>query len=248
MINLRLKAMMKLYKYLVPLLCCLILLPENSRAQDLCSDYKLFRENAGYEMLSYDDKDRQTARMTYKVVGINKSGDKVEANIHSQVFDKKDKLATEGDFTIGCDNGTIWMDMRSMMNPQTMDAYKNMEMTMQGDKMFYPNKLEAGQKLENGTMTIEMKDKSSGRNMMTMVMKVVDRTVEGKENIKVPAGTYDSYKIRQSTEMENRAMGMKMPGMRVETVEYYVPEIGMVRSETYRNGKLQSYMVLSKIE
>ncbi|WP_266203774.1 TapB family protein [Pontibacter kalidii] len=238
-------------KALLPWLCCLLLLlAVPSQAQTDCSDYQLLRENATYELLSYNHKDKETGRMTYNVTDLNRSGDKLEATIHSQVYDEKGELATEGDFKIGCENGSIWMDMNPLMNRQSpMQGQGNsMEMSMEGDKMLYPSNLQAGQKLEDGTMTLQMKDAGNGQSMMTMVMKVTDRTVEGKESITVPAGTYDSYKIRYNTQMENRAMGMKMPGMRIETVEYYVPGIGMVRSETYRNGKLQSYTVLSKIE
>ncbi|WP_139307888.1 TapB family protein [Pontibacter flavimaris] len=238
-------------KVLVSWLCCLLLLVAvPSQAQTDCSDYQLLRENAVYELLSYNHKDKPTGRMTYNVTDLDRSGGKLEATIHSQVYDEKDKLATEGDFKIGCENGSIWMDMNSMMNRQgaMQGQENNLEMSMDGDKMLYPSNMQAGQKLEDGTMTMEMKDSGNGQSMMTMVMKVTDRTVEGKESITVPAGTYDSYKIRYNTQMENRAMGMKMPGMRIETVEYYVPKIGMVRSETYRNGKLQSYTVLSKIE
>lgn len=241
--------MKTLYNILfLPLLCCLLLVAPAAQAQTSCSEYQLLKENASYEMQSYDSRDRLTGRMTYQVKEVNRSGGQVEAKIHTQSFDKKDKAVGTGDFTIGCENGTIWMDMRSLMDPQMMDAYQGMEMTMQGDKMLYPGKLQAGQKLEDGTMTFEMKDKSSGRTMMTMVMKVTDRTVESKEKVQVPAGSYEGYKIRQNTKMENRAMGMAMPGMQMETVEYYVPNIGMVRSETYRNGKLQSYTVLSKLK
>ncbi|MDX5438124.1 MAG: hypothetical protein LPK03_13060 [Pontibacter sp.] len=217
-------------------------------AQTSCADFQLLRENASYEMLTYDGKDRQTGRVVYNVQDVKRTGGKAEADVHSEVYDQKGRLASEGDFTIGCNDGTIWMDMRSLMSPDIMGAYKDMEMTMTGDKMLYPNKLTVGQTLQDGTMTMEMKDRANGQNMMTMVMKVMDRKVEGKESIQVPAGSYNSYKIRQNTEVENRAMGMKMPGARIETVEYYVPEIGTVRSETYRNGKLQSYTVLSKIK
>lgn len=237
-----------LRKTVTSLICCLVLLAVPCQAQTTCADYQLLRENATYELLSYNHKDKPTGRMTYHVKEVDRSGDKVQATIHSQVYDDKGKLATEGDFKIGCEGGSIWMDMNSLMSQGQMGAQQNMEMTMQGDRMLYPSNLQAGQKLEDGTMTMEMKDKGNSQSMMTMVMKVTDRTVEGKESIKVPAGTYDSYKIRYNTEMENRAMGMKMPGMRMETVEYFVPEVGVVRSEAYRNGKLQSYTVLSKIE
>ncbi|GAB3194378.1 hypothetical protein ABID22_000234 [Pontibacter aydingkolensis] len=215
------------------------------RAQN-CNDYMLLNNNATYEILTYNSKDKLESRATYHVKNVNRNNGKLEATIETKVYDKKEKLSSEGEFTVGCDGGAISMDMRSMMNPDMMEAYKNMEVSMEGNKMLYPGNLQAGQKLEDGTMTVTVKDKSSGQNMSTMTMKIMDRTVEGKESIKVPAGTYNSFKISQNTEMENRAMGMKMPGMRVQTVEYYVPGIGMVRSETYRNGKLMSYSVLSK--
>jgi len=235
-------------KALSLLLCCLLSVTI-SKAQSDCSEYQLLRENAVYELLSYNHKDKPTGRITYNVKTLERSGGKLEATVHSQVYDEKGKLASEGDFKIGCESGSIWMDMNSLMSRQSaVEGQPDMEMIMEGDKMLYPDKLQAGQKLDDGTMTMEMKNKGNGQSMMTMVMKVTGRTVEGKESISVPAGTYDGYKIRYNTEMENRAMGMKMPGMRMETVEYYVPKVGMVRSETYRNGKLQSYTVLSKIE
>ena len=216
-------------------------------AQADCSTYILLQDNASYELLSYDKKDKQTARVAYKVKNVNRSGGQVEATVRSQTYDEKDKLMTEGEFKIGCNNGNIWMDMSSMMNPQMLDAYKSMDVSMQGDKMLYPTNLKVGQQLENSTLKMEVKDKSSGQNISTMVMSIVDRKVEGKENVKVPAGSYDSYKINQRMEMENHAMGMKMPGVQVQTVEYFVPKIGVVRSEAYRNGQLMSYTVLSKV-
>ncbi|MEJ8801327.1 TapB family protein [Pontibacter sp. H249] len=236
---------MKKNLYLLLLLMSLVFLVAPAKAQN-CSDYMLFNNNAQYEILTYNGKDKLMSKATYQVSDVNKNNDKVEATIKTKVYDNKDKLSSEGEFTVGCDGGTVSMDMSSMMSSDMMEAYKNMEVTMEGDKMLYPSNLTAGQKLEDGVMTVTVKDKSSGQVMSTMVMKVMDRTVEGKESIKVPAGTYDSYKIKQSTEMENRAMGIKMPGMRVQTIEYYVPNIGMVRSESYRNGKLVSYSVLSK--
>ena len=228
------------------LILLVVVLAVPAKAQN-CNEYMLLSNNAQYEILTYNNKDKLESRATYHVKNVNRNNGKVEATIQTKVYDNKDKPVSEGEFTVGCDGGTISMDMRSMMNPGMMEAYKNMEVSMEGDKMLYPGSLKAGQKLEDGTMTITVKDSGSGQTMSTMAMKITDRTVEGKESIKVPAGTYDSYKISQNTEMENRAMGMKMPGMRIQTVEYYVPSLGMVRSESYRNGKLMSYSVLNKV-
>ena len=235
-------------KLLLPLFVLMlfwVVTPRFVKAQENCSDYVLLKDSAQYEILTYNNNDKLESRATYHVKNVNRNNGKVEATIETKIYDKKDKAVSEGEFTVGCENGSVWMDMRSFMNPGMMEAYKDMEVSMEGDKMLYPNNMAVGQELEDGMMTIDIKN--SGQSMSTMTMKIVDRKVEGKEKIQVPAGTYDTFKISQNTEMENRAMGMKMPGMRVQTIEYYVPRIGMVRSETYRNGKLMSYSVLSKV-
>jgi hypothetical protein len=236
-------------KLMFPVILILILLiaiPENVQAQDSCNDYVMLQDNAQYEILTYSNKDKLQSRAVYHVKDVDNSGNKVEATIATKVFDPKDKQSSGGEFKIGCDDGTVWMDMQSMINQEMMGA-EEMEMSMQGDRMLYPKNLTAGQKLKDGAMTIEMKEKGSGKTFSVMTMKIMNRTVEGKEKVQVPAGTYNAYKISQDTEMENRAMGVKMPGMRMQTIEYYVPKIGMVRSEAYRNGKLISYSVLSKL-
>ncbi|WP_439881025.1 TapB family protein [Pontibacter sp. MBLB2868] len=234
-------------KSLLVLIASLVIMPHISAAQEDCSDYMLLNNNAQYEIITYNNKDKLESRAMYHVKNVNSKNGAIEATIQTKVFDKRDEVVSEGEFIVGCEKGTIWMDMRSLMTPGMMEAYQNMEVSMEGDKMLYPGNMAVGQKLEDGTMTIKVKDQSSGRNMSTITMNVVDRKVEGKEKVQVPAGTYDSFKISQNTEMENQAMGIKMPGMRMQTIEYYVPKIGMVRSETYRNGKLMSYSVLSKI-
>lgn len=237
-------------KRLIYLLLLLVLssgLSTSSVAQESCNDYFLLTNNAQYEILTYDSRNKLTARSTYHVKNVTTNNGKMQATIETKAYDKKDKPASEGEFTIECDEGAISMDMTSMVSPGMVEAYKSMDVTMTGDKMFYPKNLRSGQKLDDGKLVIEVKDKSNGQVMSTITMRIMDRTVEGEESIVVPAGTFNSYKISQNTEMENRTMGMKMPGMKMQTIEYFVPDMGMVRTESFRNGKLISYSVLSKV-
>ena len=229
------------------LLWIALLIPATTNAQD-CKGYLLLTENAEYEILNYDQRDKLTGKVMYKVTDVRRNGDKSEATIHTTMYDDKGKLASEGSYQVGCENGSIWVDMRSLMNPSMMEAYKDMEIKMKGDQMAYPATLSPGQKLKDGSFTIDIIDKSSGQNMSTMTMLVTDRTVGDRQQLKVPAGTFEGFKINQDMEMQTRAMGMKMPGTRMQTVEWFVPGTGWVKSETYRNGKLMSYSVLNKIK
>lgn len=220
--------------------------PASTVAQN-CNGYLLLTENAEYEILNYNQKNKITGKVLYKVTDVRKQADKTEASIETKMYDDKGKLANEGSYKVGCENGSIWVDMRSLMNPEMLEAYKDMEVRMEGDHMDYPATLTAGQKLKDGSFTIDVVDKGSGQNLSTIVMSVTDRTVGDKERLEVPAGTYEGYKINQDMEVKTRAMGMNMPGARMQTVEWFVPGTGWVKSETYRKGKLMSYSVLNKI-
>ncbi len=223
-----------------------IVVPLASHAQN-CNNYLLLTQNAEYEILNYNQKDKLTGRVLYKVTDVRQNGAKSEATVHTKVYDDKGKLTSEGSYQVGCENGSIWVDMRSLMNPDMMEAYKNMEVKMQGDHMDYPANLSSGQKLKDGTLTIDVVDKGSGQSMSTITMLVTGRTVGNKERLEVPAGSYEGFKINQDMEVQTRAMGMKMPGARMQTVEWFVPGTGWIKSETYRNGKLMAYSVLNKI-
>ncbi|PVY44227.1 TapB family protein [Pontibacter virosus] len=221
-------------------------IPVGTQAQD-CNGYMLLTENAEYEILNYNQRNKLTGRVLYKVTDVRRDGNKSEATVHTQMYDEKGKMANEGSYQVGCESGSIWVDMRSLMNPDMMEAYKNMEIKMEGDHMDYPASLSPGQQLKDGSFTINVIDKGSGQNMSTITMQVTGRTVGNKESLEVPAGTYEGFKINQDMEVQTRAMGLKMPGTRMQTVEWFVPGTGWIKSETYRNGKLMAYSVLSKI-
>ncbi|MBF8964421.1 hypothetical protein I0P70_14300 [Pontibacter sp. FD36] len=231
---------------LITIVLLWVLLTTPVHGQD-CNGYMLLTENAEYEILNYNQRNKLTGRMLYKVTDVRRNGNKSEATVHTQMYDEKGKMANEGSYQVGCENGSIWIDMRSLMNPDMMEAYKNMEVKMEGDHMDYPASLSPGQQLKDGSFTINVIDKGSGQNMSTITMQVTGRTVGNKERLEVPAGTYEGFKINQDMEVQTRAMGMKMPSTRMQTVEWFVPGTGWIKSETYRNGKLMAYSVLNKI-
>jgi hypothetical protein len=74
---------------------------------------------------------------------------------------------------------------------------------------------------------------NQGVKMMTMTVVVTNRKVEAVENITVPAGTYECYKITYDIESK------MMFKVQTKAVEWYSMNIGLVKSETYdQKGKL----------
>ncbi|HEY4651372.1 MAG TPA: hypothetical protein VIG72_08155 [Pontibacter sp.] len=212
-----------------------------------CSGYYLLTNSAEYELINYDRKDRLAGRVYYKVTSVNSSPTKTEAIIHSRILDDKGNLTTESDYTVSCKDGSMLVDMRSMVNADLLAAYRNMEVKTQGDQLDYPATLTTGQELKDATFTIDVLDKETQQPLTTIVMHVTGRTVGEKENIHVPAGAYTAFKINQELEIRTETMSTNVPPARIRTVEYFVPGLGMVRSEAYKNGKLISYSVLNKV-
>lgn len=84
--------------------------------------------------------------------------------------------------------------------------------------------------------------------MSTMDFAIKNRTVAGQEEMTTPAGTFSCYKITYDMDMNVKVMGMGRTTNLTGT-EWIAEGVGMVRNEQYdKNGKLNSYSVLTKLE
>lgn len=209
-------------------------------AQD-CSSFYRFVENATYEYGLFDQKDKPEGRMLYRVSNVAETADGFSADIHSKIIpEKKNQETMETDSKITCTDGTLQMDL-SMNFSQMMSQFSSMEVTMEGEPLLLPAKLEAGQTLPDATSKI--KTAMNGMNLMSVNISVTDRKVEGKESITTPAGTFECYKISQTTHVKT------IMGKTYQSVEYYAEGVGLVQSETYgKNGKLEGKQVLLSLE
>ncbi len=235
-------------KYFIFTLLSLVIISKVS-AQE-CSD-TFYRMEPGsiFHLTYYDKKDRVATRQENTVANVDKSGNGLEAVIDTKLFDKKDKLITEGAFEVVCEGGSIKLDMDQML--QSMDQLKSMqgmETEIESDYIMLPSDLEVGQELPESKTTLKMKIEGSGANMMSSVVVIKDRKVIGQETVTTPAGTFDCYKITYNTEVSMKTIGMNRttsyPG-----VHWFARNVGMVKSESYnQKGNLDSYMLLTKLE
>lgn len=210
-------------------------------AQSDCSLFYPFKEGVKLEYTYFDKKDKleSRAQSTIKVVKTLPNG--VEAVIANQVFDKKDKEQLAGEYLVRCEGGVIKMDASSMLHPAMQQSFSNMEVTIEGEDLAIPQKLETGQELPDARTTI--KAGSGGINIVNMTVNVTGRKVIGQETVTTPAGTFDCYKLTQTTDVK------MMLGKSFTSIEYYAEGVGVVRSETYdKKGDLEGYMVLTKFE
>ncbi len=203
--------------------------------QNTCSKYYPFEEGTTFQITGYDKKGKKESVIDYSITDVTGN----TATFNTKISDKKGKEINTSDYKITCKDGIISIDFKSLMNPELLKQYKDMEVEFEGTNIELPNNLDIGKTLKDANMIMTMK--MGGMNMKLHV-NLLDRSIEGKESITTPAGSFDCYIITYTTEMK---MGMKSS---FKNKEWIAEGIGMVKSENYnKNGKLLGYSELTKI-
>ena len=157
-------------------------------------------------------------------------------------YDKNDELLFSREMKFKCYQDKLYFDLQNYLDPNTMEAYKEMEIEIESDNLVLPAGLQAGQELNDGSMKISITGSGlpSGINMN---IDITNRKVETTENMTTPAGDFECAKVTYD-------MDMKMTFIKTHTQgkEWWAENVGVVRSETYnKKGKLMGYSVISKI-
>ena len=189
-------------------------------------------------MTSYDKKDKTSAVLDYKVLKItNTAAGKVGA-IHGSVKDDKGKMLAELEYDVICKDNKLSVDYKSMLSPQMMEQFKEMDYEITGTNLDWPNDLSVGMALPDGNMT--MKIGMGGMNM-TMTVDQKNRKVIGKEKMTTPAGTFDCYVVTFDT-------AVKMGINQTTSSKQWISEgTGMVKQEDSQKGKIINTTILTAI-
>ncbi len=205
-----------------------------------------FKAGMGYEMITYNAKDKPVGKVNYLVKNVRREGGSTLIDISIQTADERGK--TQPPYTVQyvCTGNELVADLsgltRSIQGPTAAD----LEMKLNVNRLTYPSKLSIGQKLPNGVLEAELF--SNGNRTMEINMTVNNRQVEGSETLTTPAGTFNTYKLTSDVAIDNRAMGMPIR-LSVRTVSYRTNDLIFdVKTENFnKNGKLMSYSLLSKL-
>ena len=207
-------------------------------AQD-CVFYYPKTKGAKLEYKSFDKKDKLTGRSTQLVKDISINGNAISALIESQSFDKKDKDLGKNEFTVICDNGVYSVDMKSFLDPATMESYKDMNVNITSDNLQIPSNAKVGDMLAEGKLSITVS--SEGIPVLDMKTIISDRKIEAQEQITTEAGAFDCIKLTYTITTK------MMISVRYEVAEWFCEGVGSVKTESYSKGNLMSYTVLSSI-
>jgi hypothetical protein len=228
--------MKKLILTLVTLAACL----QITSAQT-CSQFinTLNGKKLTYANLNTEGKSQ--GKLVYGTVKKNES----TVTLHGEVFDKIGKSIGTGDSEMICTGQSIKVDMKAFIPTTAMKQFSNMQMTGDAKYLSYPVNLKAGQKLDDGTVTINISN--GGQQMGNLQVSIVNRNVLQAEKVTTKAGSFDCFKINYVMKVKATMMGMALP-FDLTATEWYSPKLGrFVKSETYKNDKPASSMVLESI-
>lgn len=202
-------------------------------SQNDCSVFYPFEEGVNFTITSYGKKEKVAAIANYTVTNVVDN----TAVISTSLKDDKGEVLNEGSFSIQCENEGVTMDMKSLLNPQMFDQFKDFDTEITGTGIVLPNTLTVGQELPDAAMN--MKINMSGISM-NMEVEMTDRKVMGQEPVTTPAGTFDCYVI---TYTSNVKMGMNRTG---SSKQWIAKGVGMVKQEDYnKRGKVTSNSLLT---
>jgi hypothetical protein len=179
-----------------------------------------------------------------KFKSVSSSGNSITATLHTEIIDeKKGTVMSSSDSKWKCENGVIQFSMDAMAVEGVDLSNPAIEVDIEGDDMDIPSVLEPGQTLKDVNYRVKMN--LSGLTMMDRQFAVKNRKVEGRESVTTPAGTFDCVKLTYTTESTGRGGGTTKP---VQTSIWYATDIGTVKSEFAKDGKINSSQILTKVE
>jgi hypothetical protein len=228
-------------KSIILLLWIALFGPFTLRAQE-CMGIVL-KEGSGFEMVTSNEKGKQTGRILYKIKKVSKEGADAVIDIDVESFDAKGKSQMANSMQMRCNGNELRVDASTMMLQDQNKQFEAFEMKFTSKDIIFPAKLSVGQNLPDASLHGEG---SSGPMVMNTDMTISNRKVEGQEKITVPAGTFDTYKVTSDMNILTKAI-VKI-NLDFKTVSYRSDKVLWdVKTETYRKGKLIGVTELSKI-
>jgi hypothetical protein len=198
----------------------------------------------GYEMLNYNAKDKPTGKILYTIKDVSTDNGATVMSMEMQTFDAKDKLQSTNKYKCTCKGNEMMVDVTAMMAGQENPMLKDAKMTFTSTDLVYNDMYTVGASLKDA----ELKGQGEMGGGMTLnySMLIKNRKVAAQENITVPAGTFNAYKV--TSDMTINTKTIMNISFDFQVVSFRAPNVLWdVRSETYRKDKLMAYSVLSKV-
>lgn len=202
-----------------------------------CSIYFPMKQGAKMQYEMKDKKDRTVSTTDYQIKKIENTNQGTVATIEASVTEGKKSIMSSQEFKAICKGDKLSVDFESLIPANLKESFKDFDYSLNGTNLEYPTNLNVGQSLPDSNVTMTM---SMGGMKMEVSVDLVNRKVDRKEKITTPAGTFDCYVV--SFDIKTKTMGRTIES---STVQWLASGIGMIQTEDYSKGKLESKMLLT---
>ena len=195
------------------------------------------------EYKNYDNKNSETGTTRYTISKVNKMGNDIDITYIILKMDKDKKVQFDDEITVNYKDKKLHFDMSSIFRQSILkekgELPKNFKIS--GSDVVTPSYLKVGDILPNSHVDMAVK---RGIINIKIAINITNRTVEALEQITVPAGSFEAFKI--NSEMSAKASIINRSST---STEWLAKGIGMVKSESYnKKGELESYTELLSIQ
>lgn len=200
-----------------------------------------FEEGVSFEQTSYDKKGKEQGKTLSTVLAVEGTS----ATVKNVFYDQKGKSITDGEYTIICEGNVVKFDFNNFLPKDMLSQYGDAEVIVEGDFISIPNNLKAGRSLPDGSGTITVIMGGEAAMNIKMDMTITNRKVEKMETLTTPAGSFETYKITQTSIMKMNMMGISRT-TETSSASWFAREVGMVKNESFNEkGKLMGSTLLT---
>jgi hypothetical protein len=191
----------------------------------------------------FSGKDKSTGKTTFKVAKLDTVGGKYDLRISAILTDAKGKQLKKIEVGQACRMDSLFIDMKNYFHVRDNASYK---WSTTPSFLTFPTLIDVGQQLPPATITYtaikapriatQVGPTASKNDQIgsTATCTIDSRVVESKEDLTTPAGTFTCYKIKSNVTIDNELDYAKIEQARID---WYVPGVGIVKSEVYKKGK-----------
>lgn len=216
-----------------------------------CREMAFFQVGAEILAKNYDKNGIETSSQLTRVLEVNEADGFTVAKVEGINREARTNQETKVFYSYRCNGKAVFLDIASMYRTEA----KNADDTFQSGEFEFPLEVKVGETLPEISSSMESE---YGGKKMSMTFHITERKVEALEEVSTGAGTWQCYRISNELQVEMDIPGMdpKMKEMMVQmqsqnkmtAITWFAPELGVVKSESYKNGELESSNQLVSIK
>ncbi|WP_426491884.1 hypothetical protein [Hymenobacter sp. 102] len=162
------------------------------------------------------------------------------------LYDAKNRLLHQQDLTFRCRQDTAFTDGMALLEPTALRSFRDRLFAYTPMPIAWPNRPTVGSSLPGGGVNVQVS--STAVSIATVNAVVQNRKITGTEAVTTPAGTFQCYKVEGQQEISTIARADMVMRDALRVVQFYAPEVGVVKTELYdKKGKLSQVQLLTAI-